>query len=142
MAYQALHLKSKEPFRLLITGSREWDDPEHIWWALSKIDVKLGPRTGILVHGAARGADRMAAAHWESLNNRNLTLGPRLLEPHPVHDLDYEQWGKGAPIRRNMKMVDKGANLCLAFILNRSPGASNCAKYAREKGIRVIRFEH
>ncbi|HEX5494188.1 MAG TPA: hypothetical protein VFX70_06390, partial [Mycobacteriales bacterium] len=40
---------------------------------------------------------------------------------------------------RNARMVLDGADLCLAFIHNHSRGASGCADYAEQHGIRTIR---
>lgn len=132
----------KPPFRFLVTGSRDWDDLEHIWDALNKLNAKLGLREGILVHGDAQGADKQAAVYWEYLGKTRPVLGPRTLEPYPVSSEDWEKFGKGAGHRRNRQMVNSGVSLCLAFIKNNSRGATGCADYAESKGVKVIRFEH
>jgi hypothetical protein len=38
---------------------------------------------------------------------------------------------------RNQHMVSLGADLCLAFIANNSPGATGCMKMAHRAGIPV-----
>lgn len=119
-------------FRLLITGSRDWDDPELIWHTLSRLDAKLGDRPATLVHGAARGADVMAASHW-----RGLDLGQqrRFVEAHPA---DWVADSRGAGIRRNRKMVRLGANLCFAYVRADSRGATDCLSRARAAGIKCL----
>ena len=53
----------RAPFRLLVTGSRTWDDPRTIEQALAVI-LARHPEGVILVHGACRrGADAIAAAY-------------------------------------------------------------------------------
>ena len=51
------------PFRLLVTGSRTWDDPRTVEQALAVI-LARHPEGVVLVHGACpRGADAIAAAY-------------------------------------------------------------------------------
>ena len=52
-----------QPFRLLVTGSRTWDDVGTIEQALAVI-LDRHPEGVLLVHGACpRGADAIAAAY-------------------------------------------------------------------------------
>jgi hypothetical protein len=81
------------------------------------------------VHGAHwQGADLIGSLLWTGWGLAE--------ERHPA------QWngplGKGAGPARNAKMVRLGAVVCLAFILDDSPGASGCAKLAQAAGIRTI----
>lgn len=113
--------------RVLITGSRNWDRPEVIAYALGHALGEIGPF--ILVHGDARGADKMAAQIHESYGFTS--------EPHPAN---WESLGKRAGFVRNSEMVDLGADLCLAFIKDNSKGATMCADLAEQAGIPVRRF--
>lgn len=113
--------------RLLVTGSRDWFEPGPVIRGLMDAWDDLGPF--VLVHGDARGADRMAAgyhARWGGL-----------VEAHPA---DWRTYGKRAGFVRNAEMIRLGADRCLAFIKDASPGASMCARLAEEAGIPTFRF--
>lgn len=114
-------------YRVLITGSRDWDVPEFIRIALDELHDEVGP--AVLVSGACpTGADRIAEDHAEKLGWR--------VERHPA---EWDLYGKAAGFRRNAKMVELGADVCLAFIKNNSKGASHTARLAREAGIRTVK---
>lgn len=113
--------------RVLITGSRDWDRPDIIAFQLGYTVGKIGPF--ILVHGNARGADKMAAELHEQYGFTS--------EPHPAN---WESLGKRAGFVRNSEMVEAGADLCLAFIKDESKGATMCADLAEAAGIPTRRF--
>lgn len=115
--------------RVLITGSRTWTDEETIAGALWAAREELGEFT--LISGACpTGADRMCedAAARAGI----------MVERHPA---DWNQYGKRAGFVRNAEMVHLGADLCLAFIMDGSRGASMTADLAEKAGIRVVRYE-
>lgn len=132
--------------RVLATGSREFSALAVIRAALDVINEQPGPHT--LVHGAAKGADQMAA-------QVALRMGWRV-EPHPadwkapcVEQCKHKPRGKGrydfcaaAGARRNNAMVVLGADLCLTFFaagaLN--AGTTDCSKRAVAAGIDVLPF--
>lgn len=118
-------------FRLLITGSRTWENEDVMRKLLVKIYDQVKDRDPILVHGTAPGADQMASLIW-------LDLGGAV-EPHPA---DWEQYGKQAGFVRNQQMVDLGANLVIAFIRDNSRGASMTARIAERAGIKTLRITH
>lgn len=121
--------------RVLVTGSRDWQDEDKVWHELMLAYYDYGGAyrgTGdfTIVHGACpTGADKMsgAFADYHSFD----------VEEHPA---DWERYGKSAGFRRNAEMVNLGADVCLAFIRNGSRGASHTADLAEKAGIPVRRF--
>ncbi len=105
--------------RVIVCGSRGWNDRERIserlFWT---------PADTVIVHGAAKGADRIAEQEAQKLG--------LLIERHPV-----EGSGKSAPHVRNQKMADLGAELCIAFWDGRSLGTLSMIEKACRAGIRV-----
>lgn len=116
--------------RILLTGSRDWPDPQIVWATLD--DLRLRCRGMVLVHGACpKGVDKDGDI-WAS-QTRGVTV-----ERHPAN---WGLHGKAAGPKRNAKMVERGADLCVAFIFNGSRGASNCADLAEKAGIPTRRYE-
>jgi hypothetical protein len=118
-------------YRILITGSRSWQDRDCISFELGRAIGASGRDMDdvVIVHGACpRGADAMAALIAEGYGYAT--------EPHPA-DWSY---GKQAGYIRNAEMVSAGADLCLAFIRDLSAGATHCANAAEKAGIEVRRF--
>jgi YspA, cpYpsA-related SLOG family len=115
------------PFRLLVTGSRTWDDVRTIEQALAVI-LDRHPEGVLLVHGAcARGADAIAAACAAR------TPGYQI-EAHPA---DWHRYGRAAGHRRNAEMIASGADGCAAFIRGASPGSTSAVRMATAAGIPV-----
>ena len=116
--------------RILVTGSRDWDQPDVIARAL--LDEWLNAerpnlKDVVLVEGACpTGADAMAKV---------VALRQKMtVEPHPA---DWNKYGRRAGFARNQEMVSLGANVCLAFIRNESRGATMTARLAEKAGIPV-----
>jgi hypothetical protein len=117
-------------YRILVTGSRDWDDLELFNFALSAAAEPHLPDV-VIVHGFCQtGADPMAD-EWA----RSRGLDP---ERHPA---GWHQYGRSAGPRRNAEMVALGADLCLAFIKNGSRGATGCAALAKAAGIRTVPYQ-
>lgn len=115
--------------RILVTGSRAWDRPDVIYRALSDL-AHQGRAT--LVHGGASGADQTAGRAARQLGWD--------VEVYPAQWRANGIYNPQAGLLRNRLMVEKGADLCLAFILDGSRGATHCARLAEEAGIPVRRF--
>ncbi|MFF7880994.1 SLOG family protein [Streptomyces sp. NPDC020794] len=134
------------PFRILVTGSRDWDDVDEVWLRLGDA---VGPihrdnisREIVIVHGdCPRGADAIAD-QWGRKYGATV-------EGHRAED--FGPWPRCGPIR-NRHMVGLGADLCLAFIgpctkatcrkprPHGSHGTTGCADLAEAAGIPVRRF--
>ncbi|MFJ2110551.1 SLOG family protein [Streptomyces sp. NPDC087850] len=119
------------PYRILITGSRDWDDYDLIHAALTFACFQQVP--AVIVHGACpTGADALAS-RWVH-RHRAIGLSEEL---HPAM---WRWHGRAAGPRRNAHMVHLGADITLAFIRNRSRGATGCADLAEAAGIPVKRW--
>jgi hypothetical protein len=117
--------------RLLVTGSRSFDDAQTIWTALDAVAAGLiEARDPLLtvVHGTARGADDLAD-RWVRTYTGELQV---TAERHPAL---WQRYGKRAGRVRNELMIASGADLVLAFIRDDSPGATHCAELASDAGI-------
>jgi hypothetical protein len=116
-------------YRILVTGSRDWTDEGAIMDALADVSGELtgvvgGPVT--LVHGACpTGADKIA--HEVAI---------RWCWPIEAHPADWSVGKKAGP-ERNQRMVDLGADVCLAFPLANSRGTRDCMRRAEAAGIPV-----
>lgn len=137
-------LTQPEPYRVLVTGSRDWNDCQTIGDALEHAFAAAGHLL-LVVHGACpTGAD--GYARWMRSLGLPVDIEPHPAKGHPTHD--FGPW-PGAGPRRNAHMVSLGADLCLAFLspctssrcrrtdFHYSHGASGCARLAAEAGITV-----
>jgi hypothetical protein len=120
----------EENKRLLVTGSRDWDDADTIMQELTTAWINLGMGEVTLVSGnCPTGADKIAEDYW-----RRSKFGP--VEKHPA---DWEKHGKRAGFIRNSEMAKLGADLCVAFVKDNSKGTVMMAKLAEKAGITVMR---
>lgn len=138
-----------DPYRVLVTGSRDWPSSTTVWAALNeaRAGVLLAGRRLTVVHGACpRGADAHAAAWCKTARCFDDTVTE---EAHRAED--FGPWPACGPIR-NRHMVQLGADIALAFIgpctsprcrrpdPHPSHGASGCAVFAERAGIPTRRF--
>lgn len=110
--------------RVIITGSRNANP----FVARKLISDRLFelPVYSTIVHGGARGVDRMAGQEAQKLG--------LLVEEHPA---DWDRHGKSAGFVRNQEMLDTGADLVLAFWDGRSNGTRHTIEIAERAGIPV-----
>lgn len=149
------------PYRVLVTGTRDWDDTDRLRHELTRTWLTAeGPF--VVVHGACpTGADDLAS-DWVA-NMLEAEMGAVSEEPHPadwdhcvdacpqghrkakrrgdvVHPGVCGDYCPSAGPRRNVALVALGADVCLAFIRNGSRGASHTARLAEQAGIPTRRF--
>lgn len=99
----------ERPYRILVTGSRDFTDQALACKALADAAAGVPRDTVVLVTGCARGADRIAelyagAQDWG-------------IERHRVTPEDWERDGWQAGHLRNARMVAAGADVCVALIM-------------------------
>jgi len=135
-----------EPFRVLVTGSRDWPDERRVEGALEALAAQQPVLT--VVHGDAfRGPD-FIAGFWVR-RQRSAGRAGICEEPHPA---DWDRFGKRAGMLRNAEMVRAGAGMCFAWIApcsqrncrragpHGSHGATDCADRAERAGIETRRW--
>lgn len=124
-----------QPYRILVTGSRDWQDMDRLYAVLATAVFQKVP--AVIVHGACpKGADAQAA-WWVRMHGRALGVAE---ERHPANWRPNGQLDRSAGFRRNAHMVQLGADLCLAFIRNGSRGATHTADLAEHAGIPTRRW--
>ena len=117
----------KKEYRLVVAGSRDFDD-----YALlsAELDKFLTDKTNItIVSGTARGADCLGERYAAEHNLR--------IEQFPA---EWEKYHKGAGPIRNMKMV-QSADAVIVFWDNESSGTKNIIECARKQDVpyRIVR---
>lgn len=123
-----------KPLRILVTGSRNWTDREAVRAALLEVLAEITTiGTPVLVHGNARGADRIAEDVWMELANH--VPGGLAVERF---EADWRQHGRAAGPTRNAAMVATRPTVCLAFPLGESRGTRGCMALAEKSGIPVV----
>src|SRR6266511_3163605 len=116
--------------RLLVCGSRTWTDHVQLGWEIEGIVAEHQGEPIVLLHGDARGADRLAGELAQARGWR--------LEVYPAH---WRTQGRAAGIRRNLRMLHQARpDLVLAFVdkpLPTSRGTAHMVAIARVAHIPV-----
>jgi len=117
----------KKEYRLVVAGSRDFDDYTLLSAELDKLLV--GKTNITIVSGTARGADRLGERYAAEHNLR--------IERFPA---EWEKYHKGAGPIRNAKMV-QSADAVIVFWDNESSGTKNIIECARKQDIpyRIVR---
>lgn len=105
--------------RVLVCGGRDFTDYHAVRQVLDDLWEHEAGRHLVVIHGAARGADKLAQ-RWA-----------QLLWPHEGEEMafpaDWKRYGKGAGVIRNQQMLDEGKpDLVIAF-----PGGKGTADLVR-----------
>ncbi len=108
--------------RILVCGDRNFNDYE----IMQEVMFQNFYPGDILIHGDARGADRLAE---------------RTAQPYVVverYPADWEKYGKAAGSIRNKQMLDEGKpDLVIAFLAPNSKGTRNMIEQATKAGVEV-----
>nr|WP_296764188.1 hypothetical protein [Rhodococcus sp. (in: high G+C Gram-positive bacteria)] len=123
------------PPRILVTGSRDYTDRDAVREALLFHWKDLGSRLDtVLIQGECQhgGADLFAKECW-------LKGGMPIEGYYAAKDPNKPGWLLGP--ERNQKMVDSGADICIAFPLEDSRGTWDCINKAKAAGIPVTIVE-
>ena len=113
--------------RLLVTGSRAWEDEATIRRELA---ARYRPGVVLVSGHCPAGADVTCERIWRELGGQ--------VEAHPA---EWRRYGRRAGGVRDREMVDAGAGECVAFIQDGSRGATLTAELAEAAGIPVARFQ-
>lgn len=121
---------SKKPFKLIIAGSREFDDYETLelgtdWFLYEMVGQGWAPDDIEIVSGTALGADRLGERYAID-NGFSIKRFPA----------NWTMHGKSAGFKRNRQMAVY-ADALIAFPLGKSSGTRDMIKQARGLGLTV-----
>lgn len=114
--------------RVLICGSRNWTNEKPIRGVLNSM-----PRSSVIIHGAANGADTIAGDLAEEMGMKVLAF-----------PADWKKYHNGAGPIRNAQMLEEGRpDVVYAFSENlaESKGTKNMIKQARAAGVKVVIYD-
>ncbi len=128
---------------VLLTASRTWDDAAYIEWVLDGLLAECKGQPLVLHHGdCGKGGDQISDL-WA---RRQQQVGANVkVVRHPAQWRDLGGvFDRRAGFRRNAEMVAAvvtaiGEKVCVAFIRDRSGGATHCANTASRAGIPTVR---
>jgi hypothetical protein len=101
-------MQSSNEFRILVCGGRDYDDRERLFGVLDKAlsAATLAERTFVLIHGNARGADKLSH-EWATA---------RQVDDVRVYPADWNTHKKAAgPIRNRLMLKDGKPHAIVAF---------------------------
>lgn len=105
----------------LVCGSRSWTNPEPIRRRLRTLPVNT-----VVLHGGARGADRLAGQIGRELG-LHVAVMPAL----------WDRYGRDAGRLRNVAMLTMQPTVVIAFWDGRSPGTGMMIRLAGDAGVPV-----
>jgi len=147
-------------YRVLVTGSREWaselyeqvpgkkykriredwyeqlhPDVQTMRGALLSARKMAGGAHMRIVEGGAQGADHIAGLLASKADNASVEVHPALWDRK-----ESGAYNRAAGFERNQRMVDSGADICLAFLKRSAAnkGTKDCMARAAKAGIEVV----
>lgn len=112
-------------FRLLVCGSRDYTDRERVWSVLDRVNAKRP--LGVVIHGAARGADTLAG-EWAEEREVEVWRFPA----------KWGEEGRAAGHLRNQRMLDVGQPQGVVAFPG-GAGTEDMVKRAKAAGVTVMR---
>lgn len=125
-------------WRVLVTGSRQWDYPFVVFKALHDQLVEHGAL--IVVHGDCPSGADMYARQWATMNILTCMRKGEAYIGHEAYPAYWNELGKSAGPIRNKYMVELGADICLAFPTPTSRGTISCMDLAAAAGIPIVNY--
>jgi len=109
--------------KVIVTGGRGYADRELVYDVLNTLNPL------VVVHGDARGADRLAK-DWAEDNFVKQV-------PYPY----IACAGKAGGPRRNEKMVNENLDADMLISFPGGRGTAHCTEYARSKGLKILEID-
>lgn len=109
--------------RVIVCGGRDFDDSKRLFGVLTTMHALFG--FGVVIHGAARGAD-MLADKWA--RERRIAV-----EPFPAR---WTQFGNRAGPIRNAEML-KRARPDMVIAFPGGTGTAHMCRIANDRGVKV-----
>lgn len=118
---------TERPFRVIVTGARDWNPVGIARLIVESLYQKHKHLT--IIQGEASGVDSTFKAVAREYDIA--------IVGYPA---DWDAYKKAAGPIRNKRMVDSGADLCIAvhYNLDSSKGTKGCVALARASGIPVV----
>lgn len=113
--------------RLLITGSRSWDNINYIRSTFMSLADEYGDDITLVSGACPTGADRLGEMVASELN--------WAIELYPA---DWNTYGKRAGFVRNSEMIDTNPDIVVGFVRNKSKGASMTVNLGKNKGLLTV----
>ena len=121
----------KPPFRIIIAGSREFNNIELLREKCDKLVSEKQKTHDIqIISGTARGADSLGEQYATERGFKCIRM-----------PADWDKYGKSAGYRRNEQMAES-ADALIAFWDGKSRGTMHMINIAHEKGLptRIVRY--
>jgi hypothetical protein len=111
--------------KVLVCGSRSWGANRD---QVARVYDRVGdlPLDATILHGNAKGADRLAGDAAQLRGN-----------PVEMYPADWDEHGRRAGIIRNLLMLDQEPDLVIAFWDGKSAGTKHTLTEAERRGIPV-----